>query len=143
MALTEISTNFKGQTSTKVWILPVLRMIVCYSSPAFLVIRILDIKNSTISRGHPLGSILRIRLAFTAIPTNFQGQTSSEALIPHVLPMIMCYSSPSLLVIRFSNIQIVYIFCWLSLRPSLFINISSRAAQFKGQTSPIAHIPFC
>lgn len=96
---------FSGQTSPKVRIPPILPMIMCYCSPYLLVIRISDFNNAEISRGHLLRPLLCTRLALTDMSTQFPGQTSPEANIPSVLPMIVCYSSPSLLVIRPKNLK--------------------------------------
>lgn len=78
---------------------PVLQIILCYSSPSLLVIRISEIKNAKLSRGHVLRLWLHKRLDLTNMHAHLKGQTSHEARIPPVLPMIMCYSLESLLMI--------------------------------------------
>lgn len=81
--------------------------------------------------------------ALTAMTANFKGQTRPEVHIPHVFPMIVCYSSPSLLVIHIWNVQNAEISCGSPLRLFIcsYLALTTMTVNFKGQTSPEARIP--
>lgn len=85
----------------------VLRMIVCYSSASLLVIWKTDLYIAKTSYGYSLRPLLRSQLTLTAMWTHFQGQMNHLVGIHSVLPMIMFYSSQSLLVISFSNFKML------------------------------------
>lgn len=87
-------------------ILPVLLMIVSYSLPCLLVIHISIFKNAKISLGPPLRHFLYNYFSLTAMPPNFKAQKIHEERIPPILPMILCYSLPYLLVIWFTHYKI-------------------------------------
>ena len=105
LAFTAMPVNFKGQTSPEACITEVLLMIVSYCSQSLLVIYIWVFKNAEIFYGHPFRPGICIWLAFTAMPAHVKGQTSQESRIPLILPMIVCYSSPSLFVIQILNFR--------------------------------------
>ena len=69
----------------------------------FLVIWNSDIILAKVLPRRPLRPYIWSQLALTAKPAHFQGQTIPRAGKPHPLPIFMCYSSPSLLVIRNSK----------------------------------------
>jgi len=99
LALTTKTTNFIGQTSPEAGKPPILPIFMCYSSPSFLVIWNFDLIFAKILSGRPLRPYLWSQLALMAKTTHFQGQTISRAGKPPILPIFMCYSSPSFLVI--------------------------------------------
>lgn len=107
LSLTVMPANVLGQTSSEACIPTVLWMIVCYSSQFLMVFQIWYFINAEISHGHSLWPWLFIHFANKAMPTDFKGQTITEALIPPILPMILRYTSP----------------CFLQIWNSVFINV--------------------
>ena len=74
------------------FISPVLMIIVCYSSPSLLVIKIYKVKNSKIWCGRSLRLWLCSRMALTAMTSHFQFQTNpNHAYTPYyrVLQLII------------------------------------------------------
>lgn len=61
-----------------------------------------------------------MRMDLTAMTTNFQGQTSVKINKTYILPMIVYYSSPYLLVIKISDFENTKIE-WTSFRPWIWI----------------------
>lgn len=137
-SLTAMPSSFKGKTSPEVCIPPILPMIACYSSHSFLVITISNLKKAKLSRGCFLRPCSCRRLALTAMQTHFQGQISPKVCIVTVIWMIVCYSSPSLFMIRISDFKNNEISCGRWLRPLICIWFSLKAmlTNFQGQTSP-------
>ena len=125
---TVMTSHFKGQTSPKSCIPPVLTIIVFYSLPSLLFMGISKIKNAKFHHGHPLRPCRCTRLSHTTISSHFQGQICPEASIPPILTIIVCHSSPSLLVIEISKVKMLkfvldYTIGWTSrpCRPILMV----------------------
>lgn len=76
-------------------------------------------------------------MGLTAMSVNFLVQTSNEPRIPPILPMIICYSSPCLLVIWITDIKNTKIFRGHQIGPWLCIRLALMAmpANFQGKTS--------
>lgn len=72
--------HLKGKKSLEARIPPFLKMIICYRSSALLVIANSD--NTKISRCLQARPLLSIRLAFTVMPTLFQGPKNRRVQIP-------------------------------------------------------------
>ena len=116
---------------------PILSMIMCYSSRLLLMMWIFYYKNDEISHGNQLTHWLYSCLALTTMQANFQGQASPEARVPPVLPMIVCYSSTALFVIRIYNFKKAEISHGRLFRHCLFswISLTAMLSHYKGQTS--------
>ena len=71
------------------------------------------------------------------MPAHIHGKMSPESPIPPFMPMIMFYSSPSLLVISIFDVQNTEIFFGRVLRPSICTRFAlmTMATNFKGQMS--------
>ena len=110
-------------------------MILVYSSSYLLVIWIPYFKIAKISRRRPLRTWLCIRLSLKFMTIDFQGQTSPHARIAPLLPMIMSYSSTSLLVIWISNFKNAKICCVLPLRPTRCkqLDLNAMTTHFQGK----------
>uniref|UniRef100_A0A3Q7ESU8 Uncharacterized protein n=1 Tax=Solanum lycopersicum TaxID=4081 RepID=A0A3Q7ESU8_SOLLC len=113
-ALTALPTHCEGQKSPKASITLISTIFVCYNKPFFGSneprsgytphfddFRLLlknhflgdpdsDVKNANFFCGRPSRPCLCILLALTALPTNFEGQTSPEASIP-LISMIFVF----------------------------------------------------
>ena len=74
-----------------------------------------DVKNAKFFCGRPARPCLCIRLALTALPTHFEGQTSPEASIPLILMIFVCYSKPFFGWSGFRR-QKCQIFLWTSVK---------------------------
>ena len=101
-----------------------------------------DVKNTKIFRGRPSRPFLCIRLAITACPTHLEGQTSSEASIPLISMIFVCYST-QFLGDPNSNGKNAKFFGGRPSRPCICrrLAITACPTNLKGQTSPEASIP--
>ena len=100
-----------GQMNNVARITTVLIIIVCYSSPSLLVIGISKVENVKMMHRRLLRPCLCNWLSLTDIPAQFQGQMNPKVRIPPILTIIVCYSSPSLLVIGISGVENPQILC--------------------------------
>ncbi|KAG5603467.1 hypothetical protein H5410_024959 [Solanum commersonii] len=169
LALMTKMAHFEGQTIPRAGKLPPLPIFICYSSPSLLVIRNFDLifaKNLLI---RPLRPYLWSQLALRAKTSHFQGQTNPGADLTYranwpswpkrpifkvnrspkqetpTLPIFICYSSPSFLVIRNSDHIFAKILPGCSLRPYLWsqLAITAKTSQFQGQTIPEQSTEIC
>lgn len=75
-SLTAMSDYFQGQMSPEALLLPILTMIMLYSSSSFLVNENSDLKHVKLSHGRMLRPCLCSQFSLMAMPTHFQCQTS-------------------------------------------------------------------
>ncbi|KAG5628344.1 hypothetical protein H5410_000061 [Solanum commersonii] len=106
--------------------------------PIFKVIRKSDLIFAKILPGRPLRPYLWSKFALTAKIPHFQGQTIPGECKPTLLPIFICYSSPSFLVIQNSDLIFAKIIPGRPLKPYLWNQLARTAkmAHFKGQTIP-------
>ena len=95
-------------------------MIVCYSSPPLLVIRISYVQNAAFSQGLLLKPCHICHIALKEMTAHFQGQTIPQACIHPILLMIMCYNSISIFMIWNLDFKNAKISRGRPLRPFLY-----------------------
>jgi len=102
----------------------------------FLVIQNFDLIFAKILRGRPLRPYLWGLFALTAKTAHFKGQTIPRDGKPPLLPIFICYSSPSFLVIWNSDFIFAKILPGRPLRPFLWsqLALKVKTAHFQGQT---------
>ena len=76
------------------WASPSFRRFSCAIANYFLGNPNFKVKNAKFFCGRPSRPCLCIRLAITARPTHLECQTSSEASIPLISTIFVCYSKP-------------------------------------------------
>uniref|UniRef100_A0A3Q7HKV6 Uncharacterized protein n=1 Tax=Solanum lycopersicum TaxID=4081 RepID=A0A3Q7HKV6_SOLLC len=112
LAITACTTYLKGQTSPEASI-PLIRRFSCAIAHHFLGDPNSDVKKAKFFHGRPSRPCLCIRLAITACPTNFKGQTSPEASIPLILTIFIPTSKIPNFFVDVSQ-DLVYAYGWPS-----------------------------
>jgi len=109
----------------------------------FLVIQNFDLIFAKILRGRPLRPYLWGLFALTAKTAHFKGQTIPRDGKPPLLPIFICYSSPSFLVIWNSDFIFAKILPGRPLRPFLWSQLAftAKTPHFQGQMNPEASKP--
>ena len=105
LALTTMPMHFKD------CVLPVLPMLVPYSSPSWLMIRFSNFNNTKISHGHPLRPCLEACLPSRPLWTIFRVKRVPKRAYQFFLPMIVCCRSQSLLVMMIYSFKNINISC--------------------------------